>query len=245
MTRFEARCDFLDRHEGLSVNALSGGGTAVLAPPDSAFTAGLALPLIWRRRHPADVFAVICAVALAQWLYTERVLGGFAIVLALYSVARHAPRRATLPAAVTAEAAGAVAVTVNGRNWLQFLAVLTAVIAEPVFLGSYLGTRQAYLSALEERARRLEREHDQQAQIAAAAERADIAREVHDTVACSLAVIITMAEAASARHRSDPERRLAAMEQVAETGRKALDQTRRVLGVLGRPPSPPVPAARP
>jgi signal transduction histidine kinase len=117
------------------------------------------------------------------------------------------------------------------------------MIAAPYFLGSYLRTRQAYLSTLEERARRLEHERDQQAQIAAAAERASIAREMHDIVAHSLAVIITMAEAAAAKRRSDPERAAAAMEQVAETGREALDQTRRVLGVLRPPalaaPSPP------
>jgi signal transduction histidine kinase len=216
---------------GLGVDALAGGGsgrTAVLA----VFVAALALPLTWRRRHPAGVFALVCAVALAQWLYAQRVLGSFAILLALYSVARHAPRRMTLAAAVVAEATGALAATANGRNWAQFIAVLTAMIAAPVFLGSYLRTRQAYLSALEERARRLEHERDQQAQLVAAAERASIAREMHDIVAHSLAVIITMTEAASAKRRSDPERAAAAMEQVAETGREALDQTRRVLGVL-------------
>jgi signal transduction histidine kinase len=228
---------------GLGVNALAGGGTgstAVLA----VFVATVALPLIWRRRYPAAVFAVVCAVSLAQWLYAQRVLGSFAILLALYSVARHAPRRVTLAAAVTAEVAGALAAVANGRNWLQFIAVLTAMNTAPIFLGSYLRTRQAYLSALEERARRLEHERDQQAQIAAAAERASIAREMHDIVAHSLAVIITMAEAAAAKRRSDPERAAAAMEQVAETGRQALGQTRRVLGVL-RPPALAAPAPPP
>lgn len=131
---------------GQSAGALPGGSgrTAALA----VFVTGLALPLIWRRRHPAAVFAVVCAVALAQWLYDQRVLSSFAILLALYSVARHAPRRVTLAAAVTAEAAGALAAPANGRNWLQFLAVLTAVIAAPAFLGSYLRARQACPPAL-------------------------------------------------------------------------------------------------
>ena len=228
---------------GLSVNMLRGGGrgsTAVLA----AFAAALALPVVWRRRHPVCVFAVICAVALAQWVYAQRVLSSFAILVVLYSVARHAPRRVALAAAVTAEALGALAGAANGQNWFQFIAVFTAMIAAPYFLGSYLRTRQAYLSALEERARRLEHERDQQAQIAAAAERASIAREMHDIVAHSLAVIITMAEAAAAKRRSDPERAGAAMEQVAETGRQALDQTRRVLGVL-RPRSLAAPSPLP
>jgi signal transduction histidine kinase len=228
---------------GLSVNMLRGGGsgsTAVLA----VFAAALALPLVWRRRYPVCVFAVVCAAALAQWIYAQRVVSGFAILVVLYSVARHAPRRVALAAAVTAEAVGALAGTTNGQNWFQFLAVFTAMIAAPYFLGSYLRTRQAYLSALEERARRLEHERDQQAQIAAAAERASIAREMHDIVAHSLAVIITMAEAAAAKRRSDPERAGTAMEQVAETGREALDQTRRVLGVL-RPCSRAAPSPLP
>jgi signal transduction histidine kinase len=105
-------------------------------------------------------------------------------------------------------------------------------VAAPCFLGGYLRTREAYLFALVERNRRLEHERDQQARLAAAAERASIAREMHDIVAHSLAVIITMAEAAAAKRRSDPDRAAAAMEQVAETGRQALDQTRRLLGVL-------------
>ena len=226
---------------GLGVNMLAGGGrgsTTALA----VFVAALALPLVWRRRHPAVVFAAICVVALAQWMYAQRVLASFAILVALYSVARHAPRRVTIAAAAMAEAVGGLAATADGRNWAQFLAVLTVMIAAPCFLGSYLRTRQAYLSELEERAGRLERERDQQAQIAAAAERASIAREMHDIVAHSLAVIITMAEAAAAKRRSDPERAAAAMEQVAETGRQALDQTRRVLGVLRpRPLADPAP----
>jgi signal transduction histidine kinase len=71
-----------------------------------------------------------------------------------------------------------------------------------------------------------------QARIAAAAERASIAREMHDIVAHSLAVIITMADAAAVKRRSDPERAGAAMEQVSEIGRQALGETRRLLGVL-------------
>ena len=89
-----------------------------------------------------------------------------------------------------------------------------------------------YLAALVERAGRLEYERDQQARISAAAERAGIAREMHDVLAHSLAVIITLAEAAVAKRHTDPDRAAASMGQVSEVGRQALEETRRVLGVL-------------
>ena len=215
---------------GLYALSLGGrGSTAVLAVLEIA----LVLPLIWRRRYPLSMFAITGAVALTQWLYAERTLAGYAMLISLYSVARHAPRRVALTAAAAAWFGPALAAMLTvGRNWPQFIAVFTTMVAAPCFLGIYLRTREAYLSALVERTRRLEHERDQQARLAAAAERASIAREMHDIVAHSLAVIITMAEAAAAKRRSDPERAAAAMEQVAETGRQALDQTRRVLGVL-------------
>jgi len=221
----------------MDIRALAGGGsgsTAVL----TAFVVALAAVVIWRRRYPAGVFAATCAVALAQWIYAERALSGFAILIAIYTVARHEPQRAALAAAATATAGITLTVAfTSSPNWGGFLTVLLAIVVAPCSLGMSLRTRQAYLAALEERARRLEHERDQQAQIAAAAERASIAREMHDIVAHNLAVMITMAEAAAAKRRSDPDRAATAMEQVAETGRQALDQTRRVLGVL-RPKAP-------
>ena len=90
--------------------------------------------------------------------------------------------------------------------------------------------RNAGFAELQERANRLERERDQQAQIAAAAERTRIAREMHDIVAHSLSVMITLADGATLTDRTADAR--AAMRQVSRTGRDALADTRRVLGVL-------------
>ena len=194
------------------------------------FTVALAVPVIWRRRYPVGVFAVTYAIAVAQLLVTGRLVAFPAILIVLYTVGRHAPRRAAFAAAAALEA-GVVWSTLGG-GFVRSLIEITALVAAVFFLGTNLRTRQAYLAALVERARRLERERDQQARIAAAAERASIAREMHDIVAHSLAVIITMAEAAVAKRRSDPDRAGAAMEQVSEIGRQALGETRRLLGVL-------------
>jgi signal transduction histidine kinase len=194
------------------------------------FMLALVTPITWRRRYPVGVFAVTYAISMAQVLAADRLLAFPAILIALYTVARHAPRRTAIVAAAALEI-GVVVLTLSG-GFLLSLVNVSAVVAAVFVLGTNLRTREAYLAALVERAERLEHERDQQAQIAAAAERASIAREMHDIVAHSLAVIVTMAEAAAAKRRSDPDGAGAAMGQVSEVGRQALGETRRLLGVL-------------
>jgi signal transduction histidine kinase len=75
-------------------------------------------------------------------------------------------------------------------------------------------------------------ERDQQAVIAANAERTRIARELHDIVSHSLSVVITLADAAAVVTRQDPERAVEAMSEVSEVGRHALSDMRAMLGVL-------------
>jgi signal transduction histidine kinase len=110
-----------------------------------------------------------------------------------------------------------------------------------VLLGLTVSTRRAYLAELEERARRLERERDQQAQLAAATERARLARELHDIVAHNLAVMIALADGAAFTATVAPERAADAMQQVSGTGRQALAEMRRLLGLLrdSQPPQAP------
>jgi signal transduction histidine kinase len=110
------------------------------------------------------------------------------------------------------------------------------MIAAALGLGLYSAARRAYLAELHDRAERLERERDQQVALAAAAERARIAREMHDIVAHHLTVMTTLAEGAAASSAGSPERAAAAMRAVAVTGRRALADTRRLLGVLRENP---------
>lgn len=194
----------------------------------------LLVPLIWRRRYPVAVFATLGLLGLVQLIKGDKLLADVAILVALYTVASRTPRRVAVTAAAAVEIGVLVASTQKmlGVVWTRSLAYLTAMVAAAFFFGTNIRTRRAYLAAVEERARRAEHERDQQARIAVAAERAGIAREMHDIVAHSLAVIITMADAAIAKQHSDPEQATAAMTQVSETGRQALDETRRLLGVL-------------
>ena len=95
-----------------------------------------------------------------------------------------------------------------------------------------------------DRAERLERERDHQAQLAAAAERVRIAREVHDIVAHNIAVMIALADGAAYTAEASPGQATSLMRQVSATGRSALGEMRRLLGVL-REPAAPGPAPQP
>ena len=120
------------------------------------------------------------------------------------------------------------------HTWADvFLAV---VYSTPFLLCWVLGRltriRRAYYVQLEDRAARLERERDAQAKIAVAAERARIARELHDVVAHNVSVMIVQADGASFVMDSSPEQAKQALATIAGTGRQALEEMRRLLGLL-------------
>jgi len=194
----------------------------------------LVVPLIWRRRAPVTVFAVVAAVALVQWFVGLRLAADLALLVALYTVAAYRPRRWALAAAAVVEV-GVVLAAVRfspARGIFPSLVFLTGLAAAAFFIGTTVQNRRAYLGALVDRAAWLERERDQQALLAATAERARIARELHDIVAHSLTVVVTLAEAAVVANETDPPAAREAMTSVAATGRSALGEMRRLLGVL-------------
>jgi signal transduction histidine kinase len=194
----------------------------------------LIVPLTVRRLYPSTVFLVISAVAFAQWLLGFPLLGDAALLVALYTVAAHQSRIRALLAAGLLEA-GAVMAAVKwqpagppGRSLL----FLSAMVVAALFAGLTVASGSRYLAWMDERARRLEVERDQQAVIAAAAERTRIARELHDIVSHSLSVVITLADAAAVVSRADPARGVEAMTEASEVGRRALTDMRAMLGVL-------------
>ena len=197
---------------------------------------GLALPLIWRRRWPTAVFAVIALAAFVQWVMNERIGADVALLIAFYTVAAREGRRKTVVAAAFLELGVVLAAVrwVHGGwgNKLLVLVLLSGMVTAAGFIGANIRTRRAYLASIEDRNLRLERERDQQAQIAAAAERARIAREMHDIVAHNLSVMIALADGAALTAGDDPARATTAMRQVSATGRQALMEMRRLLGVL-------------
>jgi signal transduction histidine kinase len=193
----------------------------------------LVAPLVVRRTWPIPVFGWVLVTAVPAALWDRHLVDGLALLIALYTVAALRSRQAALVCAGVLELVLVVGLVMfAGGDWWFDAIFLSGMVAAALGLGLYTATRRAYLAELHDRAERLERERDQQGALAAAAERARIAREMHDVVAHHLTVMVTLSEAAAAASRNSPERAAEVMRSVSATGRRALADTRRLLGVL-------------
>ena len=122
-------------------------------------------------------------------------------------------------------------------DFLRMAMLYTLVSTIGTLVGLNARNARLRLKALEVRSARMALASEQGALLAAAEERSRIAREMHDVVAHSLAVMITMADGAAATVERDPATAKQAMETLAEAGRSALADTRRLVGVLREDPS--------
>ncbi len=234
----------LTRRHPIATDLALVGAVLLLTVPDlvndarhragvTVFTILLVVPLLWRQRRPMPVFLVLAAVAFAQWLADVKVIADVALLIALYTVAVQESRRRALFAAAVLEFGAILAVLRWSEDgWLRPFVALSALIMAAGVLGTSVRHRRALLASLEDRAARLELERDQQGLLAAAAERARIAREMHDIVAHNLTVMIALADGAVFAAERAPEKATTAMETVSATGRQALTEMRRLLGVL-------------
>jgi signal transduction histidine kinase len=203
----------------------------------SLLLAGLVL---FRRKYPAAAFAIAVAAAVAKTLVPGPPGAGsetiVAILVLLYTVAAYRPRRISLRGLFLCLAGLSVVVIWSPERlgmrsvsaWLS-LGVLMAICW---IFGDSIAYRRAHNTWLEERARRAEAEREAKAQLAAAAERSRIAREMHDIVAHNLAVIVGLADGGQYAAARSPERSSQALGAIASTGREALSDLRRLLGVL-------------
>jgi signal transduction histidine kinase len=204
-----------------------------LAPTTAEVLVSIALvaPLAFGPRAPVAVFALVTATCLVQLAVTDHVLiADLAPLVALYYLVVHGPRRFA-PIGLGIALAGGVAMSLRASfpGVLDGFVLGTAVVTVYVLLAALLGDRRV---SRRERLAALELERDQQAEIGAAQERARIARELHDVVAHSLAVIVAQADGGRYAAPADPDAPSRALAQIAETGRDALAQMRRLLGML-------------
>ncbi|GAA0991436.1 sensor histidine kinase [Acrocarpospora macrocephala] len=195
----------------------------------------LVLPLVWRRRAPLAVFGVIAAAAFVQWLTGVQLPADAALLVALYTLGAHSTWRRML----TAGAVLGIGILMASARWApEGLFPLTAVAsvamaAAAALMGTAMADRRAYVASLE-------RDRDQRARLAVAEERAHMAREMHDIVTHNLSVMVALADSAIYVLPGSPDRAAAAVEQISGTGRQALAEMRRSLGVL-RPGEPGAP----
>ncbi|MFF0161933.1 sensor histidine kinase [Streptomyces sp. NPDC005263] len=198
----------------------------------------LSLVTALRRRMPEKMLLLALGIGVAQVvLDVETLAADFALLVIVYTVAATGARWASR----LALAAGLCAAPVAQLRWPTDEGALSNV-AQMVFLmvpfalawvlGDSIRTRRAYFAQLEERAARLEKEREAQSKVAVAAERARIARELHDVVAHNVSVMVVQADGAAYVLDAAPDQAKKALETISSTGRQALAEMRRLLGVL-------------
>ncbi len=209
-----------------------------------------ALALVFRRRFPLASAVMVCVPLAVEWLAfgAPESFGSFALpIIAAYSVAAHADRRRALVGlgALVATATiwslrdpmqTSVAKHLGALLWLSPIAIAW-------LLGSYLRRRR--LAERHERALRSRREREERARIAVAEERARIARELHDAVGHSVSVMTVQTSAVRRLLQPEQEREHQALGAVERTGREALAEMRRMVGVLRDPEEAPMLAPQP
>jgi signal transduction histidine kinase len=210
------------------------GGTLAAA----ALALAITLPLAWRRRRPMSAFAVVIAASTFAWVLTNRpaqapVVFFLAAIVAFFSVGAYSDDRRGLGAGMAGLVVFATATVVADHvrphgdvrpgAWLVYVVAWLA--------GRELRRRRFELERLRGRAAELERDREARARAAVAEERRRIARELHDVVAHSVSVMVVQAQAGP-RLLDTPERALNAFRAIEASGREALVELRRLLGIL-------------
>jgi signal transduction histidine kinase len=192
------------------------------------------VPLTWRRQAPIPVLAVTMS---ALFVYSvDGYLTSFAalgFLVALYTAAAYRERSVSILAGIAA-AFVVVLVLLMQKEPVEPDAILAEClfVGAAWFLGDGLRIRRGQVLMLEDRASRLEREREERAERAVAEERRVIARELHDVVAHNVSVIVAQAGAAQRISGSQPGEALAALGSIEHTGREALVEMRRLMGLL-------------
>jgi signal transduction histidine kinase len=192
----------------------------------------LTLPLLVRRSYPLTSLAVVCGSMVVQWAsgidlfnYLATVVAGLVVI---YTAAAHLPPRRSVPG--LAYAYGCVAVSaLRGPAGLAWGLIL---VGGAWLAGYAIRDRRLHAAKLEELTRALAEARDEHTQTVLVAERTRIARELHDIVAHAVSVMVVQAGAAEQILPAELSAPREAMLAVQQTGRQALVELRRLLGVL-------------
>ena len=203
---------------------------------DMIVCAAFAIPLAWRRRAPLPATLAMMTAALVQGVALltsppDMAVSVGLIALMLFSLGRHAEPRASLVGIVYSVVA-AVAVTLIITPGDIFFPVVFFFLM-PWAAGRALRQRLLLARELAEQTARTEADREERAARAIADERARIARELHDVVAHSLTVMVIQAGAARRIVDTQPERVAEVADTIKRMGREALDEMRRLVGVMG------------
>ncbi len=232
--------------EGLAAIRFQSRVSGISRPVLVLALAATAAALVVRHRWPLPVLAVILVIAVGV---DYGPLVTIPLLLAVFTVAESADRTTVVVAALITAVALSVTPWAHGDSVSaggiisRFVAVGLAVA-----VGLWLRARADYVTGLQERAERLERERELMAQTSVAEERLRIARELHDVVAHNVSLMVVQAQALAATGGGADEQQTA-LTGMADLGREALSEMHRMLGVLrvqnaGAPEREPNPGVR-
>jgi signal transduction histidine kinase len=212
--------------------------------------AGTTLPVALRRRWPLAVAVTLAAVvtwqeALNGDITENSIVPLLTFPMAVYAVAAYCGRRrALIGLAATVTLIWLDVVLSNHPDTSSFL-FTALLVAGPWLVGRIVAARSELAAELRDKADRLEREQEKQAALAVANERARIASELHDVVAHNVSVMVVQAAAARRMIDRDPAKAHEALGSVEQTGRAALKELRRMVGMLGSEEEEPALAPQP
>ena len=213
---------------------------------------GMLAALIFRRHSPLLTLGLVTVFSIAHLSTMNRpTFSLIAIPLVAYAVARYIPGRA----ARSVLAIGAIASVLGPSRWFgttgylptaqsgrdgmllfTFACLCFGAVVTPYIIGRRaaegVGAREREQEAERERYARAAVEREQQARLAEASTRAQIARELHDVVAHSLSIMIVQAEGGRASARRNPDAATDALDTITDVGRESLVEMRRIVGVL-------------
>jgi signal transduction histidine kinase len=199
----------------------------------------MTLPFAVGRRHPVPALAAALAGFTAFHATTDISSDDDAFVpwlvmfVAAYAAGAHARGRAAIPGTLVALAFPLVLALTDPDGFSVGGLVFYGSIALPPYLaGAAIARRRAREAALERHAAALDAERERAAAAAAGEERARIARELHDVVAHGVSTIVVQAQGGARMVRAEPREAEEAFAAIERTGRQALAEMRRLLGML-------------
>jgi signal transduction histidine kinase len=224
----------------LSLVGLAGGGAGVgtVGPLTALLLLLESLPLIVRRRYPLEVMLVVVSATIVHigiQPADQEIQAGLGILVAIYTIGERLTRSTSL--ALTALTAAIVAILFLSRaglgDVLQSLIQTELILGVAWLLGDSARIRRLYEASLEEQARLTASEREERTRRAVLEERERIARELHDIITHHVSVMVIQAGGGLRAVIKRPDEARAALEAIAGTGRQALTDMRRMLGILG------------
>ena len=191
-----------------------------------------ALPLVWRRVAPlAVVIATMVVLVVQRLLFGEIWDVGSTLAVPLvvvFAAGAYAPLVRSIVGLVLICVTMSISDIGDGSDF----AFITLLCTAMWIAGRAMRRQRELVAQVRDQARQLEAAQAERELFAIADERSRIARELHDVIAHSVSTIVVQAEAGQAMVNREPERAVASFEAIQDTGRKALDELRTMLGVL-------------